>query len=455
VQQKIIGLISLAAVLGLLMVFYPEGAGAAIIVTLASGAAIYLFQSQSEERRFLTGLFFGALALRLAFGIFLEAFELRSFFGNDATLYDHNGALLVDYWTGKIGWDNNSALQRATSIKIAGWGMNYVTGSLYLIFGRNVFAAQCFCAVVGAATPGLVYMVANNLFRNKRVGKTAAVLVAVFPAFIVWSSQLLKDGLIVFLLVLSILLVLRLQERFSLGLVVLLTFALFGILSLRFYIFYMVSVSVAGSFIIGTSGTRQTLIARTAALVLIGVGLTYFGVSRSAEYDLAEYTDLERIQRSRSDLANSAESGFGEDIDVSTTSGALLAVPVGFVYLMFAPFPWQVSNLRQAITLPEIFVWWAAFPFLLMGIWYAIKHRLRDTLPVLIFSLMLTIAYSIFQGNVGTAYRQRTQIQVFLFMFIAVGWVLWRERREDKKLIAQSRRRRVVPGIGEDARGVS
>jgi len=65
------------------------------------------------------------------------------------------------------------------------------------------------------------------------------------------------------------------------------------------------------------------------------------------------------------------------------------------------------------------------------------KHRLRIAFPILIFTLMLTIAYSIFQGNVGTAYRQRTQIQVFLFIFISVGYVLRQEKRENRKLLSQ------------------
>jgi hypothetical protein len=46
---------------------------------------------------------------------------------------------------------------------------------------------------------------------------------------------------------------------------------------------------------------------------------------------------------------------------------------------------------------------------------------------------MLTMAYSIFQGNVGTAYRQRSQILVFYFIFVAVGAVLVLERRENRK----------------------
>jgi ABC-type Fe3+ transport system permease subunit len=56
---------------------------------------------------------------------------------------------------------------------------------------------------------------------------------------------------------------------------------------------------------------------------------------------------------------------------------------------------------------------------------------------------MLTLAYSIFQGNVGTAYRQRSQILVFYFIFVAVGAVLLKERQEEgqRQVIAQKQSR--------------
>ncbi|HEX7955450.1 MAG TPA: hypothetical protein VF508_00815, partial [Pyrinomonadaceae bacterium] len=77
--------------------------------------------------------------------------------------------------------------------------------------------------------------------------------------------------------------------------------------------------------------------------------------------------------------------------------------------------------------------WWASFPLLVMGIWFTVKYRLRQALPILLFTSMLTLAYSIFQGNVGTAYRQRSQILVFYFIFVAVGAVLSLERREERR----------------------
>jgi hypothetical protein len=186
-------------------------------------------------------------------------------------------------------------------------------------------------------------------------------------------------------------------------------------------------------------------------LVILGLGLTYFGITRNAATNFQTYGSLEQLQRSRSDLARSAKSGFSDDVDVSTTGGAISAIPIGLAYLMLAPFPWEVTNLRQSITLPEVLIWWAMIPFMVWGIWWSVKNKLKAAFPILLFSLMLTLAYSVFQGNVGTAYRQRTQIQVFLFIFIAVGWQLFRERQEDKKLIRRQRemrlRQTVQPGL--------
>jgi Na+(H+)/acetate symporter ActP len=78
-------------------------------------------------------------------------------------------------------------------------------------------------------------------------------------------------------------------------------------------------------------------------------------------------------------------------------------------------------------------VWWISFPLLVLGLWFAIKHRLREVSPIVLFTTMLTLAYSLFQGNVGTAYRQRSQLLVFYFIFVAVGAVLLKERSEDQR----------------------
>jgi len=207
--------------------------------------------------------------------------------------------------------------------------------------------------------------------------------------------------------------------------------ALFSILSLRFYVFYMIVVAIAGGFLIGLQKITPTNFARQFIVILLmGVSLTYLGVTRYANAQLDRFGTLEAVQRSRADLAR-AGSGFGREVDVSTTEGAISTIPIGLIYLLFAPFPWQLASLRQSITLPEMIIWWLSFPLMVLGVWYSIKYRLRQISPILLFTTMLSIAYSVFQGNVGTAYRQRAQLLVFYFVFVAVGFVLLKEKKEN------------------------
>jgi len=69
--------------------------------------------------------------------------------------------------------------------------------------------------------------------------------------------------LLVFFLAVAILATLKLGEKLSLKYILVLLCALVALLALRFYIFYMISVAIAGAFIIGmqqitaASFTRQ------------------------------------------------------------------------------------------------------------------------------------------------------------------------------------------------------
>ncbi len=415
---------------------FPEGLGALFLTAILALGVIYLIHKYAEEKILLTRIFLVALMVRIIFGLFIHIFELRGYFGGDAETYDALGNRLVEIWFGLVKTDQYTA--KATITTGPGWSMKYLVAIIYLFTGQNVLAAQSFCGIIGAATAPVGYICTKKIFNNHRASITAALLMALFPALVIWSSQLLKDGIVIFFLVVSMTLVLQIQEKFDYMKIALLVFSLFAITSLRFYIFYMVAIAIASSFVIGMGSTSQSIVKRVVVVFLVGLGLTYIGVLRSANDEFEKYGSLEKVQVSRGDLARS-DSGFGGDLDVSTTTGALSALPIGFAYLMFAPFPWQFSSFRAALAVPDVLLWWASIPLLIIGFLFTLKHRLRKAIPILAFTVMLTLGYSLFQGNVGTAYRQRTQIQVFLFIFVAVGWALRKEQRENTVLQRKER----------------
>ena len=430
--MNILIMVFAAVICGGVIWFEPVlGPGAMAICAVVSLPTLFILLRSHEDRNFLLRLFVLAVLVRVILATFIFIAGYEAFFGGDATTYDIFGKSLLQSWHG----DAYHSARYAGFIKsgAGAWGMLYVVAGVYQVVGENRFAVQLINASVGASTAIVVYYVAQTLFNNIRVSRVAAVLVAFFPSLILWSSQALKDGLIILALALGILATLRLMEKITAGYVVVLTVCLLGLLSLRFYIFYMMVASVAGSFFLGMKTMNaQSFMQRFAAIAVIGMVFTWFGVLRYAGMQFERYADLRVIQMSRTDQVN-AGSGFGKDVDVGTAEGALTAIPIGLVYLLFAPFPWDMATLRQSITLPEMFIWWASFPLLVLGLWYALRHRLRQVSPIVIFTTMLTLAYSVFQGNVGTAYRQRSQLLVFYFIFVAVGAVLLKERAEDRR----------------------
>jgi hypothetical protein len=435
------------ALCAVIAVFVPVyGAPAIIVCVVVATIAGLVISRVKEDGPFLLRIFIGALLVRMLVGTLIFVFQLQDFFGGDALTYDFFGYALLKVWQGEQFYMVYVQQSVGTSSG-GGWGMLYFVAAIYRLVGQNMLAVQFVNSIMGAATAPIIYLCAKHIFSNRRAARLACMFVAFFPSLVLWSSQGLKDGPIVFLLSFSMLATLKLGEKLNLKYLVLLACSLFALLSLRFYIFYMIVAAIAGAFVIGMrEASARNFLRQFIVIIVLGLALTYLGVTRYASTQFESFGSLEAVQRSRNNLATTANSGFGKDVDVSTTSGALAAMPIGLTYLMFAPFPWQLASLRQSITLPEMVVWWVSFPMLVLGLWYSIKFKLRQISPILIFTTMLTLAYSIFQGNVGTAYRQRAQILVFYFMFVAVGYVLMKERREDRKRqqLAASRQARPV-----------
>jgi len=426
----IIGLM-LAVCAGVITIKPAEAPGALAFCALVSAPTIIMLARSGKERTFLLRLFLIAVLIRIILATIIFTGHMEDFFGGDATTYDTYGQSLVQAWHGDAY--HASFYSGFVRSGVGAWGMLYLVGGVYELIGTNMLAIQLINASIGAATAVIVFYSAQTLFSNLRVSKLAAVLVAFFPSLILWSSQALKDALIIFALAISILATLRLMEKITTGYVLILIVSLLSLLSLRFYIFYMMCAAVAGSFIVGMKTlSAQGFLQRFVAVGAIGLAFTWFGVLQYAGVQIDKYANLRAIQTSREDQAT-AGSGFAKDVDIQTTEGALTVIPMGILYLMFAPFPWQYTTLRQSITLPEMIVWWFSFPLLVLGLWYSLKHRLRQVSPIIVFTSMLTLAYSLFQGNVGTAYRQRSQLLVFYFIFVAVGAVILKERAEDKR----------------------
>jgi hypothetical protein len=434
-MDALLALLSLLLATAIAVADFERGAPALILAFLLSIICLVFISKIKDDSYLLQRLFIGGLLARCLVAGLTYNFNLQAFFGGDSLTYDEVGALLVKVWEG----DYFYRTKVNSFIGLSGWGMLYYVATVYKVIGRNPLAIQFLSCIMGAITAPIMYVCAREIYENIRVARTTAILVAFYPSLILWTSQGLKDGPIIFLLAMSVLSTIKLSQKITFKYLIVLVCGLLCILTFRFYIFYMLVATVAGALFLGSKRfSAQNIIKQFIVIFCIGLTMTYVGVLRTAQVQIEVFGNLKTVQTTRLDYAESGESGYGRDEDVSTASGAIRVLPLGFVYLLLAPFPWQLASLRQGITIPEMVIWWASIPLMVIGLWFTIKYRLRPASSILLFVTMLTIAYSIFLGNVGTVYRQRSQLLIFFFIFVSVGYVLLKERSEARKYSAVS-----------------
>ncbi|MBS1807106.1 MAG: glycosyltransferase family 39 protein [Acidobacteria bacterium] len=404
----------------------PDVAIAILTGLVTALCCLAIVARQPEEQKFLVRLFVAALTLRWLLGMLIHSNPILSYLGADASTYDAFGNVLCRSWQGLVD-SNDPWLVRATSANLSGWGMLYYVAAIYYIVGQNPLAVQLVTAAFGASSVIIIYRVVLLLFDQPRIARTAAIMIAFSPSMILWSSQALKDGPIVFCLAVCALYTLRLREKFSLKNLFLLGLFLFCLYSLRHYAFYILFFSIAGGLLIGAKNFSPIRILQGGLLVVIlGTTFVYFGAKDVAEKSFS----LKDIQARREYGAKEAKSGYGGDVDITDTKAAITFLPIGVAYVLLSPFPWMIG-LRQLVIVPELVLWWLALPLLIKGYWYAIRHRLKESFVICLFTVGLTLVYALYQTNVGTAYRHRAQMYIFFFIFISVGWEM---RRSTKML---------------------
>lgn len=390
-------------------------------------------RTDPSDTSFLVRIYGWTILLRYGLAILLNSFAAGSAFAaafwGDSGTYDGAGHQLALKWSGEP--ITSVYLARAVS----GYGWVYFVGSVYYVLGRNQLFVQFLNGIMGGLTMLVIYAIAVRLF-DRAAARWAALLMAFFPQVVFWSTGMYKDPPILLCIALAMYAVLRLREKLSLAMITLFVVAEVVLISLRFYIAYFVLFAALATFVFAQRHGVMRMFVTYGLLLGLLFGALNIAVQRETLEQQATYLTLDRLQTTRADQAMWGKSGFGQEYDVSTPSGALSALPTGLVYLLFAPFPWAVSGLRQALAVPETLVWYALMPAFFRGLTHAVKRKLGTILPIVVFAASLTAAYALMQGNVGTAYRQRTQITMFFFIFMGVGLAERRRKKEARTVAA-------------------
>jgi hypothetical protein len=358
------------------------------------------------------------------------------FWGDSAT-YDSIGAAVAENWSN----GSNAELWKHTVEGRTNRGFLYVVAAVYYVFGRNVLLMQLLNGIIGTLTSICILELGLLLYKPK-VATRAMLFAAFFPQMIFWSSGLYKDPTIMLCVAVNMLSLVHLKRGFRTGLLFVYLVTAAALIWLRFYLFYVIVATMLAGFMVGQRRKLMLGLVTQISLVLGVIMLLVLSPIGREVLAQQRYFSFQQLQRSRADLA-AASSGYARSVEVSSASSALRILPIGVAHILFSPFPWAVRGLRQYLALPDVLAWYLMVPFLIKGMASAIKNRLGPMMPILLFTTALTLAYGVFQGNAGTAYRQRTQIMMFYFLFVADG--LERRKARDEEAFLEPEISRLKP----------
>ncbi|MEN8150180.1 MAG: glycosyltransferase family 39 protein [Planctomycetota bacterium] len=434
----VIGLVSVAVLLPLVSESTVAAASPAILALglLAALAVAVLFRlgrppekdgdgtTGQSDRRFLVLLVLSGFVARVVVAIALRRLGLNQVIAPDELTFHNNGIVFSMWLRGETPY--RLSYHHLDSLQV---GYFYLVGTIYYLFGIQPILPILLNCLVGSLAAIPVHRIARDL-HGREAARTAAILVTFFPSVLLWSTMLLRDSLVVLLLMMIVVGVMELRKRFTLHNLVLLLGLLTLLGTLRQYLFLMVAGTAIASFVLGRTGrTAKSLV---VSLLVIVALFSLMKVAGFGVWELERASLFHLNQRRQYNALATAAGSIAPEVDISKPIGALTYLPVGMAYFLGSPFPWQVLSTRQLVALPDVLVWYGLLPSILLGLLHLIRRRFRDASMLLITMTVITILYSLVEGNIGIIFRHRVQVIVPCMVLAGIGLARLRERRAEK-----------------------
>lgn len=337
----------------------------------------------------------------------------------DATAFERKGAALAE-----------GGLDALVGNVVAGFPFNegpvysWLIGTVYWVLGvRAPLAIQAANVLMGTLAVVNAYRLGVLLW-GRRAGLKVGLVAAVFPALVLWSAITMREAPFVLLLSYA---ALRTAQWARTGHARSLYVALASAAGAA--VFHSGALAAAAAIVAlaavpAIRGSQAGRVKKGAgalgALLLVGVLLLAMVQLRVGFDKVLSPLDIASIQASQTARAR-GNAAYLTGLRASTPVDLAWQGPIRMVYVVFTPFPWQVTSGFQLIGLIDAagYSWLAYLGFRnRRAIW-----RDPGARAVLVILGFLVLAFGLGTSNFGTAIRHR---QKFVILFIALAGAAWR-----------------------------
>lgn len=376
-------------------------------------------QQNFNSKSFLLKLFFLSWLLRLILVVFINATGAIQRLGlsSDSLRYGRMGEIIAAQMEqGNFNWPN--------------WidnGWFQFNGLVYYLFGSHSIIIQLFNITIACIVPLIVYQSILMVFRDIRIAKLTAIMVAIFPSFIYWSTLMLKDPISWLAVALLVYGTVGVKIQFKVKYILSIFIGLIIFIGVREYMFY-ISMMIIALAMYPLRGSTPGQVFRWLAIVLILgfsaqlAGFGFFAIDRISE---SIYFDIDYLNYARVKLSDHGSGRFFQnEADAVWGQGLLKDLKSFTLAVYYSLLSLDLSNIgsvRQLMALPEVLLFMYLFPNLVVGakvIWY--KHR-NLALPLLGFGFGILVVYGSTTTNKGALFRWRMQALPYILAIVSYG----------------------------------
>ncbi|MBS2016793.1 MAG: hypothetical protein JST00_28165 [Deltaproteobacteria bacterium] len=374
---------------------------------------------ERTHRRMLAALF-AAYFLRILLQSFFREVSFFSYgAGGDWIHYEEKALVVQQFWEHGVyryitsdDWD----YMGQTSLPPNLFGVIY-----FLNRGPTRIGCCSFVALAACLTCLNLYYLALDLGVDGKKAFTVFLVMLFSPAFLLYTSDLYKDGLVLLFVVGAFASAIRLSRGFSL---VHLAIGIASCVCLYGCRFYLIFVTMA-PLLIGALGVGSKNAARQLVIALLIVaGLIY----------VLAFTQVFRAANDTANLAWDAgttgatsltehANRTGSNVDFDDAGSPTGALGLKLIYTLFAPFPWMGGSLALQIGKVEALIWYYMFYRACVAGRRLWRENRGLLLMFLSFLVPTTVMYALIMVNVGLTLRERMGIVFIGYMLAMLSWV--------------------------------
>jgi len=289
----------------------------------------------------------------------------------------------------------------------------YLSGFVYYIFGNNIIFGKLLNLLFHIISVFLVYKITELLF-EKRTAIISLFMFLLMPSINIWSLFFLRESMIIMMLLLSLFFIIKFYKTNNF---------VFFIISLFFsYIYYVMREHIGILLVLIVIFLFLIKIKKLYSSVILFLVFVVLLINYSIIYDYSPNYIIDSIIHERNLVAGEGgTSRFLEDYKTNDVIDLLLYLPLGIIYFLFAPFPWNVNSTMMMFYFIDSLVFYLLFPFMIYGIYSALKTKDGLLYCILIFMFLVAIFYALIEVNVGNLARHKIQFTSIAIIFIAKG----------------------------------